>query len=283
MSRPFDRDRDGMVLGEGGPIIVIERESLARRRGARAHAYITGMGASNSDRGMVESLAETQEIALKAAFADAGCGPETVGLVECHATATMQGDGEEVQALKAFFPQGRAPHLTSFKSQIGHTLGASGLNSLIRGVMAMQYGVIPPCLNYDNPDPQMDLDGWGFRVARTPEDWPRPQDHPRRLMVNAFGFGGANYVVHLEENLNGDAPVLVSLPESAVPGGEPPAAKAKASPQVNGIAFLQAKTSSQTYRMSILADSDQEAREKGRGSETPRACHPPYRQGPAQV
>ena len=107
MSRPFDRDRDGMVLGEGGPIIVIERESVARRRGARAHAYITGMGASNSDRGMVESLAETQEIALKASFADAGYAPETVGLVECHATSTMQGDGEEVRALKAFFPQGR--------------------------------------------------------------------------------------------------------------------------------------------------------------------------------
>ena len=128
--------------------------------------------------------------------------------------------------------------------------------------MAMQAGIIPPCLNYDNPDPQMDLDGWGFRVARTPEDWPRRQDHPRRLMVNAFGFGGANYVVHLEENLNGDATVLVSLPEPVVPGGEPPAAGAKASPQVNGIAFLRAKTSSQTYRMSILADSDQEARDK---------------------
>ncbi len=262
MSRPFDRDRDGMVLGEGGPIIVIERESVARRRGARAHAYITGMGASNSDRGMVESLAETQEIALKAAFADAGYAPETVGLVECHATSTMQGDGEEVRALKAFFPQGGDTHLTSFKSQIGHTLGASGLNSLIRGVMAMQHGIIPPSLNYDNPDPQMDLDGWGFRVARTPEDWPRRQDHPRRLMVNAFGFGGANYVVHLEENLNGGAKVLVSLPEPAVPGGESPAAGALASPQVNGIAFLRAKTSSQTYRMSVLADSDQEARDK---------------------
>ena len=81
-------------------------------------------------------------------------------------------------------------------------------------------------------------------------------------MVNAFGFGGANYVVHLEENLNGDAKVLVSLPEPAVPGGESPAAGALASPQVNGIAFLRAKTSSQTYRMSVLADSDQEAREK---------------------
>jgi len=261
MSRPFDRDRDGMVLGEGGPIIVIERESVARRRGARIHAYITGMGASNSDQGMVESLAETQEIAVRAAFADAGYGPETVDLVECHATATMQGDGEEVKALKAFFPQGRITHLTSFKSQIGHTLGASGLNSLIRGVMAMQAGVLPPSLNYDHPDPQIDLEGWGFRVPRTPEDWPRPQDLPRRLMVNAFGFGGANYVVHLEENLDGEAPVLVSLPEPEVPGGEPPAAE-KALPQVDGITFLRAKSGSRSYRLSVLADSDREALDK---------------------
>jgi acyl transferase domain-containing protein/acyl carrier protein len=264
MSRPFDRDRDGMVLGEGGPIIVIERESVARRRGARAHAYITGMGASNSDQGMVESLAETQEIALKAAFADAGYGPDTVGLVECHATSTMQGDGEEVRALKSFFPPGQNTYLTSFKSQIGHTLGASGLNSLIRGVMAMQTGMVPPSLNYDNPDPHMDLEGWGFRVPRTPEDWPRSQDLPRRLMVNAFGFGGANYVVHLEENLEGEAKVLVSLPETAAPEAEAPATD-QAPAQVNGITFLRAKTSTRNYRMSVLADRDQEARDKVMG------------------
>ncbi len=261
MSRPLERDRDGMVLGEGGAIIVIERESVARRRGARAHAYITAMGASNSDQGMVESLAETQEIALKAAFEDAGYAPETVDLVECHATSTMQGDGEEVQALRAFFPQGNTAHLSAFKAQIGHTLGASGLNSLVRGVMAMQEGVIPPTLNYDNPDPQIDLESWGFRVPRVPEDWPQPQDHPRRLMVNAFGFGGANYVVQLEENQEGRASVLVSLPEPAAPEGEPPA-EDQDSPQVNGITFLRAKSGNKAFRMAVLADSDQEARAK---------------------
>jgi acyl transferase domain-containing protein/NAD(P)H-dependent flavin oxidoreductase YrpB (nitropropane dioxygenase family)/NAD(P)-dependent dehydrogenase (short-subunit alcohol dehydrogenase family)/acyl carrier protein len=263
MSRPFDRYRDGMVLGEGGAIIVIERESLARRRAAQAHAYITGMGASNSDEGMVESLAETQEIAVKASFADAGYAPETVDLVECHATATMQGDGEEVQALKAFFPQGKTSNLTSFKSQIGHTLGASGLNSLIRGVRAMQAGVMPPSLNYDTPDPQIDLESWGFRVPQTPEDWPRPSDLPRRLMVNAFGFGGANYVVHLEENQDGIAPVLVSLPEPA-PEDEGPK-EDEFRPEVAGISFLQAHTGDQNYRLAVLADSDRAAKEKVAG------------------
>jgi acyl transferase domain-containing protein/NAD(P)H-dependent flavin oxidoreductase YrpB (nitropropane dioxygenase family)/NAD(P)-dependent dehydrogenase (short-subunit alcohol dehydrogenase family)/acyl carrier protein len=261
MSRPLERDRDGMVLGEGGAIIVIERESVARRRGARAHAYITGMGASNSDQGMVESLAETQEIAIKASFEDAGYAPETVELVECHATSTMQGDGEEVQALKTFFPQGSTAHLTAFKAQIGHTLGASGLNSLVRGVMAMKEGVIPPTLNYDNPDPRIDLESWGFRVPRVPEDWPQPQNFPRRLMVNAFGFGGANYVVHLEEDQDSAAPVLVSLPEPAPPESAPPAEE-PASIQVNGISFLRATSGNQSFRMAVLADSDQEARTK---------------------
>jgi len=264
MSRPFDRHRDGMVLGEGGGIIIIERESLARRRGARVHAYITGMGASNSDQGMVESLAETQEIALRAAFADVPYGPETVDLVECHATATMQGDGEEVKALKAFFPQGRLTHLTSFKSQIGHTLGASGLNSLIRGVMAMQVGAIGPSLNYDTPDPQIDLESWGFRVPKQPENWPQPPGHPRRLMVNAFGFGGANYVVHLEDNLDSAASVLVSPPppsEPAIPEGKAPT-EDKAAPQVNGLSFLRAQTGNLAYRLAVFADNDREAREK---------------------
>jgi acyl transferase domain-containing protein/NAD(P)H-dependent flavin oxidoreductase YrpB (nitropropane dioxygenase family)/NAD(P)-dependent dehydrogenase (short-subunit alcohol dehydrogenase family)/acyl carrier protein len=264
MSRPMDRDRDGMVLGEGGAIIVIERESVARRRGARAHAYITGMGASNSDEGMVESLAETQEIAVKASFADAGYAPETVDLVEAHATSTMQGDGEEVQALKTFFPRGTTAHLTAFKSQIGHTLGASGLISLIRGIMAMQAGIIPPSLNYDHPDPKIDLESWGFRVPVLAEDWPRPENYPRRLMVNAFGFGGANYVVHLEENQANEAPVLVNLPEPAAPEDAAPF-EDQAPPRVDGVSFFKARTGNQTLRLAVLADTEQEARGKATG------------------
>ena len=143
-SRPFDAERDGMVLGEGGGIIVIERESLARARGAPVHAVITGMGASNSHLGMVESASVTQEMAIRASFQGIPYGPELVDLVECHATSTRQGDVEEVRALKAFFNASGRTVITSFKSQIGHLLGASGLNSLIRGVMAMNAGVFPP-------------------------------------------------------------------------------------------------------------------------------------------
>jgi malonyl CoA-acyl carrier protein transacylase len=194
-SRPFDAERDGMVLGEGGGMIVIEREDSARSRGARVHAIIAGMGASNNHLGMVESSSIAQEIAIRASFQAAGYGPEAVDLVECHATSTRQGDVEEIRALKSFFNSSRRTVLTSLKSQIGHTLGASGINSLIRGVMAMKAGVFPPTLNYLHPDPAMDLKGTGLLIAPEPLDWGGEAGRLRRFQVNAFGFGGSNYVV----------------------------------------------------------------------------------------
>ena len=153
-SRPFDRDRDGMVLGEGGAMLVIERESLAIARKQKIYACVSGIGASNNHRGMVESVAETQQLAISASFKDCGYGPEQVDMVECHATATPTGDIEEVKALKAIYPRGNSVVLSSFKSQIGHTLGTSGLNSLIRGILAMHAGLYPPTLNYSSPIPR---------------------------------------------------------------------------------------------------------------------------------
>jgi 3-oxoacyl-(acyl-carrier-protein) synthase len=127
-SRPLDALRDGLVPGEGGAMVILERESSARRRGARIYGYLAGVGASNNVQGLVESLAASQVQALQASLADAGYGPETIDLVELHATGTLQGDVEEVAALKAVFPQGRPVALAAFKSQIGHTLGSSGLD-----------------------------------------------------------------------------------------------------------------------------------------------------------
>ncbi|HEY3382688.1 MAG TPA: SDR family NAD(P)-dependent oxidoreductase [Vicinamibacterales bacterium] len=209
-SRPFDLERDGMVLGEGGVMIVVERESVARRRGARIHAFVTGVGASNNNHGMVESSAATQQIAIRNAYADAAYAPDTVDLVECHATSTAQGDVEEVRALKSFFPSGRRTALASFKSQIGHTLGASGLTSLVRGVLAMERRTLPPSLNYETPDPAIDLEGWGFDVSGEARAWPESTDRPRRFEVNAFGFGGSNYVTLLEESAEDRGVVFVS-------------------------------------------------------------------------
>jgi len=260
-SRPFDRTRDGMVLGEGGGMIIIERESLAKRRGAAVHAYITGMGASNNDQGMVESVAENQRPAMAASFADAGYGPDQIDLVECHATSTTQGDIEEVKALKAFYPQGQAPVLASFKSQIGHTLGASGINSLIRSVCALQAGLFPPTLNYQDPDPQMDLEGWGFTVLPAAREWPVVDSRSRRLQVNAFGFGGANYVVQVEESIS--ARGRMSTAAAAATPSEPAGAATLVEPPahlIDGVHLFSTVIEKQPHRLAVVAEDQDQAR-----------------------
>jgi malonyl CoA-acyl carrier protein transacylase len=271
-SRPFDAERDGMVLGEGGGMIVIERESPARARGARVHAIITGLGASNNHQGMVESSSVAQEIAIRASFQGIPYGPEAVDLVECHATSTRQGDVEEIHALKSFFNSSKRTVLTSFKSQIGHTLGASGINNLIRGVMAMKAGVFPPTVNYCNPDPEMALEGSGLFIAPEPLDWECTAGRLRRLQVNAFGFGGSNYVVQLEQSLDEAAAVLV------FPGSSPSLAREKAdgtadlqeepnpagevsgaSLELQGVSFFRARMDGRDYRMAVVAECEKEA------------------------
>ena len=263
-SRPFDATRDGMVLGEGGGMIVIERESTAKQRGAPIHGYITGIGASNNDRGMVESLAETQLIALRASLQDTGYGPDQVDLVECHATSTIQGDIEEIKALKTLFNGANRTMLSSFKAQIGHTLGASGINSLIRGVTAMQAGIFPPTPTYRTPDPQIDMEAAGFHVPAEPADWPQPKDRPRRLQVNAFGFGGANYVVQLEQcrEASGQVAVTMSLPEKST--YDRPTDKEERT-SVPGVSFFVIPFGSRSHRLGVVAPNTAESRAKVAG------------------
>src|SRR5664279_4047414 len=251
-SRPFDAQRDGMVLGEGGGIIVIERESLARARGARVHAVITGMGASNSPLGMVESSSVSQEMAIRASFQGLPYGPEAVDLVECHATSTRQGDVEEARALKACFNGAERTVITSFKSQIGHTLGASGINSLIRGVMAMHAGVFPPTLNYQYPDPEIGLNGSGLHIAAEPLDWKRRDGQPRRLQVNAFGFGGSNYVVQVEQAMDEADTILVSPRLKSGRNRE----QGEGSPELQGVSFFRMEIDGRNYRMAVIAQSE---------------------------
>ncbi|MGD9948755.1 MAG: SDR family NAD(P)-dependent oxidoreductase [Desulfobulbus sp.] len=271
-SRPFDGERDGMVLGEGGGMIIIERENMARARGARIHAVVTGMGASNNHLGMVESASVTQEIAIRSSFQTVPYGPEAVDLVECHGTSTRQGDVQEVRALKSFFNASKRTVLSSFKSQIGHTLGASGINSLIRGVMAMKEGIFPPTLNYHQPDPEMDLKGAGLFIAPEPFDWEAKNGRLRRLQVNAFGFGGSNYVVQLEQARDEAGTVLV-LPEripglardkveiaADFPETQSSVRKARCGlPGLQGVSFFRAPMDDCSYRLAVVAESEQEA------------------------
>lgn len=241
-SRPFDRDRDGFVLGEGGAVVVLERESIARNRGANIHAFITGVGACTNHQGIVESVAESQMVALAASYSDAGYGLDEVDLVECHGTGTIQGDREEVRALASMLsgnPKGSPTVLASFKSQIGHTLGASGVSSLIRGIGAMRRGVLPPTNNFVNSDSSFDIEAAGFRVLQKAEPWPMRNGRSRRMQVNAFGFGGACLVVQVEAPA-GVPDIPCKLPES------------QESPKRPGVSFLTASVDGSECRLGLV-------------------------------
>ena len=261
MCRPFDRGRDGMVLGEGGGMLVVERESLAYKRGTKVHAYITGIGASNNNTSLIESSHETQQIAIKSSFKGAGYGPDQVELIECHATGTITGDMEEVKALQFFYNSGRRTILTSFKSQIGHTLGASGISSLIRGIMSINAGIFPPSINCDHPDTKLELGKTGFAVLPEPDDWVRDSNHSRKMEVNAFGFGGANYVVQIEEN-RGSADTVFVQPKVVDSGKFSEDGISETSQTIKGISFYTNKINSESYRIAIIAHTPEHAEKK---------------------
>ena len=256
-SRPFDAERDGIVLGEGGGMIVIERESVAIKRGADVHAYVTGVGGSNTSTGLVEPSSLTEEIAIRSSFQNVvHYGPGDVDLVECHATGTVQGDLEEINALKSVFNGQGQTMMSSFKSQIGHTLGAAGINNLIRGIMAMKSGVFPPTLNCENPDTALGIEGSGLVLLKEPSEWKVRNGRPRRVQVNAFGFGGFNYVVQIEESREASGrPLALPEKESRVfPGAQ------KNKQHLRGVSFFRAQIEGRPVRVAVVSESQEKAR-----------------------
>lgn len=185
-SRPFDRDRDGFVLSEGAGILIFEEYEHARRRGAPLLAEVIGFGASTDACDIVQPEPEGRGAAqaMRAALADARLNPDDIHYINAHGTSTMLGDIAETKAVhKVFGAYARRIPVSSTKSSIGHLLGASGGVEAIACILAMQYGVIPPTINLDNPDPECDLD----YVPNTARD-----ARVRVSMSNSFGFGGHN-------------------------------------------------------------------------------------------
>ena len=259
-SRPFDRGRDGMVLGEGGGMIVIESESVARRRGAKIHGFITAIGACNNPSGMIESARKAQEYAIRESFAGAGYRPDDVDLVECHATGTRQGDVEEIEALRTFFGSHKRTVLASFKSQIGHTLGASGIISLTRGISALNGGIFPPTLNCSDLDPDLKLNGSGLGICREPAEWNSKNGRPRRFQVNAFGFGGSNYVVQLEQSRADEDIILVSTPgPDGLTSNRDGVNQDEEAAVTKGVHLYSLENANETYRIAAIADSEETA------------------------
>jgi 3-oxoacyl-[acyl-carrier-protein] synthase II len=185
-SRPFDRDRDGFVIGEGSGVVVIEELEHARRRGARIYCELVGYGMA-SDAYHISAPCEDGDGILRVmrrTLADAGVAPEAVGYVNAHGTSTPHGDPVEILALKQVFGEhARRLAVSSTKSMTGHLLGAAG--GLEAGItaLALHEGVLPPTINLDNPDPACDLDCVP-NVAR--------QTGVEYALSNSFGFGGTN-------------------------------------------------------------------------------------------
>jgi len=185
-SRPFDVDRDGFVLAEGAGVVVLEELEHAIRRGARIYGELKGYGASG-DAGHITQPDEEGSGAARAmtmALRDAGLAPDAIDYINAHGTSTPLGDKAETVAVKQVFgPHAKRLALSSTKSQLGHTLGASGGIELVVCAMSMNRGVIAPTINLDTADPDCDLD-YTPKVAR--------EATIRVAMSNNFGFGGHN-------------------------------------------------------------------------------------------
>ena len=204
--RPFDKEADGTILGEGIGMVVLKRREDAERDGHRIYAVIKGTGIASDGRGMsvMAPRLEGEVLALQRAYEMAAIAPQTIGLMEAHGTGTPVGDATEVKALTQVFGQrnGALPScaLGSVKSMVGHLMPAAGIAALIKVALALYHKVQPPTLNVDEPNPKLELDQTPFYINTETRPWiHNSATVPRRAGVNAFGFGGINAHVILEE------------------------------------------------------------------------------------
>ena len=190
-SRPFDATRAGFVMGEGACVLLLEEYERAQERGARIYAEVLGYGTSNDAHHMAQPDPESVGVAemMRAALSRAEVAPERVGYINAHGTSTPQGDLAETKAIKQVFgDHAYALAVSSTKSELGHLFGAAGAVEAMMCVLALHEGVLPPTINYRNPDPECDLD-------YVPNDARRVQVEV--ALSNAMGLGGHDACVLL--------------------------------------------------------------------------------------
>lgn len=201
--RPFQKGHSGTLLGEGVGVLVLKRLADAERDGDRIYAVVKGIGVASDGRakGLLTPRPEGEVLAMRRAYESCGLDPDTVDLIEAHGTGTDVGDRTEIDTLKAIYGgRGPGPQIAvgTVKSMIGHCLPASGSASLIKTALALHHKVLPPTL-CDEPDPALELERSPLYLNTETRPWVHGKPHARRAGVNAFGFGGINAHVILEE------------------------------------------------------------------------------------
>jgi len=183
-SRPFDKDRDGFIIGEGAGVVILEEMESAIRRGAKIYAELAGYGSNIDSFHITEPNWENQARCLKLALSDAVISPSDVDYINAHGTSTVLNDLSETKAIKAALgEQSKKVPISSNKSMFGHLLGAAGAVEAIFTILTIRDGIIPPTINYDTPDPECDLD-YVPNIARKAQ--------VKIALSNSFGFGGVN-------------------------------------------------------------------------------------------
>jgi acyl transferase domain-containing protein/acyl carrier protein len=218
---PLSDQADGTLVGEGIGMLALRRLADAERDGNRIYAVIRGLGSSSDGRAksIYAPRAEGQRLALRRAYQDADCGPDSVELFEAHATGTAVGDRTELSALHEVLTQSTAERhfaaLGSVKSQIGHTKGAAGTASLIKLALGLYHKTLPPTINVERPSSAVDAASAPFYLNVTSRPWIRDPHRPvRRAAASAMGFGGTNFHVVLEEH-QGRRPAVRNLHRTA--------------------------------------------------------------------
>jgi len=229
-SRPYADGANGFVMGEGAVVFLLKRLDDAEAAGDKIYAVIRGIGGSSDGKGKGITAPNPlgQQRAIERAWNDSGLNPATVGLIEGHGTSTKVGDVTEVGSLNAAF----APHqmrkgsvaLGSVKSNIGHLKSAAGAVGLLKTSLALYHKVLPPSVNFDRPNPNIDFSGMPFYVNTSLQSWEVNKGEARRAGISSFGFGGTNFHVVLEEYRPGMLELSGTLFVSAQPAAADSAA-----------------------------------------------------------
>ena len=204
-SRPFDASANGFVMGEGAGMMVLKRLSDAIRDKDRIYAAIVDLGSSSDGRGkgITAPNPAGQTTALVDCYRTSGIDPRTIQLIEAHGTSTAVGDQTELKVLDTFFREANLPPQSvgvgSVKSQIGHLKAAAGAAGVIKAILGLYHRVLPPTANVTTPNPCIDWESSPLFLVTEKRPWKRAKGVPRRVGVSAFGFGGTNFHVVLQE------------------------------------------------------------------------------------